>query len=287
MPFAKEEIVQHIDKLPAFSSTVSKIMMLANNPKASPGDLIQAISLDPLMTTKVLGLINSAYFSMREKVVSLKRAVIMLGFNTIKNVAIGSAVVSSIKMRNNYRWYTGDQFWEHCLGVGIGAKIIASKTGVSAQDQDEYFIAGLLHDIGKVVFIQHHPDEHAALYGADVEPGVSKNILEEREFGIDHAELGGLVAKKWDLPPSLIESIKSHHSLAPTGNPVFDKMTAAVHIANFICNEREIGIKKRRGVEGYNVDQALKTLSIGAKDMEPMFAELEKKVEDAKVFLKN
>jgi HD-like signal output (HDOD) protein len=287
MPFKKEEIIQHIDKLPAFSSTVSKIMLLANNPKASPGDLIQAISLDPLMTTKVLGLINSAYFSMREKVVSLKRAVIMLGFNTIKNVAIGSAVVSSIKMRNNYRWFTGDQFWEHSLGVGIAAKIIASKTGVSAQDQDEYFIAGLLHDIGKVVFIMHNPDEHANISASAFEPGTRKTELEAKEFGIDHAELGGLVGKKWDLPPSLLEPIRFHHTLAPTGNPVFDKVVAAVHVSDFICNEREIGIKNRRGIEQYMVGDALKVLSIAEKDVANMFSELEKKVEDAKVFLKN
>lgn len=287
MPFKKEEIIQHIDKLPAFSSTVSKIMLLANNPKASPGDLIQAISLDPLMTTKVLGLINSAYFSMREKVVSLKRAVIMLGFNTIKNVAIGSAVVSSIKMRNNYKWFTGDQFWEHSLGVGIGAKIIAVKSGVSAQDQDEYFIAGLLHDIGKVVFIMHNPEEHAVISAVDFVPGTQKTLLEAIEFGIDHAELGGLVAKKWDLPPSLLEPIRLHHTLAPTGNPAHDKVVAAVHVADFICNDREVGIKNRKGLDAYKVSDALKTLSIAENEVSNMFSDLEKKVEDAKVFLKN
>lgn len=287
MPFKKEEIIRQIDELPAYSSTILKIMSIANNPKASAVDLIQVISLDPLMTTKVLGLVNSAYFGAREKVVSLKRVVIMLGFNTIKNVAIGSAVVSSIKMRNNYRWFTGDQFWEHSLGVGIGAKIIAAHAGVSAQDQDEYFIAGLLHDVGKVVLIQHNPDEHARIWAADFEPGSAKTELEEEEFGIDHAELGGLVAKKWNLPTSLLEPIRLHHSLAPTGNPAVDRMVSAVHVADYVCNDREIGIKNRCGTIGYKVRDALNCLSIGENEIAPLFTDLEKKVEDARDFLKN
>ncbi|MBI3795302.1 MAG: HDOD domain-containing protein [Nitrospinae bacterium] len=285
MAFNREEVVQHIDKLPAFSSTVAKVMQLANNPKSAPSDLIQAISLDPLMTAKVLGLINSAYFSMREKVVSLKRAVIMLGFNTIKNIAVGSAVVASIKLRNNYKWFTGDQFWEHCLGVGIGARMIAANTGVSAVDQDEYFIAGLLHDIGKVVYVQYHPEEYAAISDAATEPGVAKTVLELREFGIDHAELGGLIAKKWELPRTLLEPIGRHHSAALVGEAGLDKLISAVHVANCYCREINLGIKGHLETIVLS-SEALKTLGIVQKNLPGYFADLEKKVEDAKIFLK-
>jgi putative nucleotidyltransferase with HDIG domain len=286
MPFERDEIVCHIDKLPAFSSTVAKIMQLANNPKSSPADLIQAVSLDPLMTAKVLGLINSAYFSMREKVVSLKRAVIMLGFNTIKNIAIGSAVVSSIKLRNNYRWFTGDQFWEHCLGVGIGARTIAVKAGVSVMDQDEYFIAGLLHDIGKVVFVQYNPEEYAVIDDPNYNPEEFKTALEKKEFGVDHAELGGLIAKKWELPTTLLEPIQRHHSVDVTGDERLDKIIAAVHVANCFCVERQVGIRGHKTIPVPN-PAALKILSIGEKDISGLFVDLEKKVEDAKVFIKN
>ncbi len=282
---SREQIIAHIDKLPSFSMTVAKIMKLSNDPKSSPKDIILAISLDPSMTAGVLGLINSAYFGMREKVVSLNRAVIMLGMNTIKNVAIGSAVVSSIKMRNNFKWFTGDQFWEHSLAVAVGAKMLAGKMGVSSQDRDEYFVAGLLHDIGKVVFVQYMADDYAEVTAPDYKSGVVKSQVEGVEFGINHAELGGLIATKWELPPQLIESIRDHHNPVFTGTPV-DKVKAAVHLADFYCNQREIGIKKRVGMELGSVE-AWDQIGLKEKEGGDVFSDLENKVEEAKVFLKN
>jgi putative nucleotidyltransferase with HDIG domain len=282
---SKDEIIKNIDKLPSFSMTVAKIMQLSNDPKSSPKDIILAISLDPVMTARILGLINSAYFGMREKVLSLNRAVIMLGLNTIKNVAIGSAVISSIKMRNNFKWFTGDQFWEHSLGVAVGAKLLAGRMGVPNQDRDEYFIGGLLHDIGKVVFVQYMADDYTNILDPNYKPGETRLQVEGVEFGIHHAELGGLIAKKWELPPQMVETIREHHVPVFSGNAV-DKVKAAVHLADFYCNQREIGIKKRMGMEKSNA-QVWQYIGMDEKEVDSVFSDLENKVEEAKVFLKN
>lgn len=263
--------------------TVAKVMHLSNDMRASPKDLIHAISLDPVLTAEVLRLINSAYFGMKQTVVSLNRAVILLGVNTIKNVAIGSAVIGAMKMRN-FKYFTSDEFWEHSLGVATGSKILAARLGVPAQDRDEYFIAGLLHDIGKVIFVQHAAEEFARLSDPGHRPGVAKSKVEEEIMGVSHAELGMLIAKKWELPPQLLDTIHGHH--APSFGGANDQVKAAVHLADWYCNRVEIGIKRRGEMEMLSPEvwDILKIPEDGAGDV---FKDLGKMVEDAKVFLKN
>ncbi|MBI5638345.1 MAG: HDOD domain-containing protein [Nitrospinae bacterium] len=280
----KEEITKHIDRLPGFSMTVAKVMHLSNDLRASPKDLIHAISLDPVLTAEVLRLINSAYFGMKQEVVSLNRAVILLGVNTIKNVALGSAVIGSMKMRNNFRFFTSDQFWEHSLGVAVGSKTVAARLGVPAQERDEYFIAGLLHDIGKVIFVQHLPDEYARLSDPAYRPGVAKSEVEEKFMGVSHTELGMLIAKKWELPEQLRETIAEHHS--PKFGRPNDQVKAAVHLTDWYCNRAEIGIKGRAGMEMLS-PEVWDILKISENGVDDVFKDLGKSVEDAKVFLKN
>lgn len=279
----KEEITKHIDRLPGFSMTVAKVMHLSNDMRASPKDLIHAISLDPVLTAEVLRLINSAYFGMKQAVVSLNRAVILLGVNTIKNVAIGSAVIGAMKMRN-FKYFSSDEFWEHSLGVATGSKILAGRLGVPAQERDEYFIAGLLHDIGKVIFVQHLAEEFARLSDPQYQPGVPKSELEEKFMGMSHAELGMLIAKKWELPPLLLDTIHEHHK--PKFGGENDMVKAAVHLSDWYCNQNEIGIKRRAGMEMLSpgVWDILKVSENGLGDV---FKDLGKMIEDAKVFLKN
>ncbi len=280
----KEDIIKHIDRLPGFSMTVSKVISLSNDLRASPKDLIHAISLDPVLTAEALRLINSAYFGMKQQVSSLNRAVVLLGVNTIKNVAIGSAVIGAIKMRNNFNYFTSDQFWEHSLGVATGSKILAARLGVPPQDRDEYFIAGLLHDIGKVILVQHLPDEFARLTNPAYRPGEFKSVVEKEALGVNHAELGMLIAKKWELPPLLLETINEHH--APRFGSDSDRLKAAVHLSDWYCNQNEIGIKNRHGMEMLS-PEVWDILAVPERNAGDVFVNLGKMVEDAKVFLKN
>ena len=142
----KEDLLKMLDKIPQFSVSVSKVITLSGDPNAPPKEIIHAISLDPELTARVLKLINSSYFGVTSKIVSLQRAVVMLGMNTIKNVAISTSVLSKIKLRGNFKWYSNSEFWEHCLACAVASKMIAAKIGVSVQQREEFFIAGLLHD---------------------------------------------------------------------------------------------------------------------------------------------
>jgi putative nucleotidyltransferase with HDIG domain len=281
----KDDIVRMLDKIPQFSVTVSKVIQLSSDPNASPKEIIHAISLDAELTAKVLRLVNSSYFGVTSKIVSLQRAVVLLGMNTIKNVAISSSVLSKIKLRGSFKWYTNSEFWEHSLGCAVASKMLAAKMGVSMQQREEFFISGLLHDIGKVIFLQYLADDFSLIEDPSYSPGMKKTDIESREFGINHAELGSLMAERWKLPPVLSEAILEHHDPVMAGGDV-DKVKAAVHIANAACNRMGIGIKKNVELDSISGD-AWNTISIEPGEPEALFEGLEEKVNEAKIFLSN
>jgi len=206
-----EQIQKHIARLPSLSTTVAKVLETCNDPKSSPNDLNRIISLDPLLAGQVLKLINSAYYSLRQRVSSLTRAIIMLGINTVKNLVLSCAVLEQMRDKKSFRALSAEKFWAHSLGVGVIAKNLAKVKGLSLAEQEEFFICGLLHDLGKIPLNQKFPDEYLKALDMAERSCRSLGDAESVVFGIDHATVGGWVARKWHLGPSVIESLDYHH----------------------------------------------------------------------------
>src|SRR5512136_1775497 len=117
----------YISRMPSLPITVSKILQICNNPKTSPVDLNQVISLDPVLMGKVMRLINSAYYSLPNQITSLVRAIIMLGINTVKNLALSTAVLGTLGRASDFQALNMEGFWRHSIAVGVTAKLISSK----------------------------------------------------------------------------------------------------------------------------------------------------------------
>jgi putative nucleotidyltransferase with HDIG domain len=283
-PILKKDVIKHIDSIPAFNATLAKVIQLSRDPDSQTKDLIKTISIDPNLTAEILKLINSAYFGLTGKVFSLNRAVVMLGMNTVKNVAISSSLITTLKMRDDFMWFTSDEFWEHSLGCAVGAKIIAEHLNIRVQEREEFFIAGLLHDIGKLVLVQHFPDEYSRLIDPDNSGGKTRSELEMGEFGLSHAELGSIMIKNWKLPETLSDTIGCHHKLSLSGDG-YDRIKVAVHVADYECNKREIGIKNN-GVQEKLDPEAYGKIGLDEGEVNKLFEDLEKQIENAKVFLK-
>ena len=281
----KNDIISMLDKVPQFSVTVSKVIQLSADPNSQPKEIIHAISLDPELTAKVLRLINSSYFGVAAKIVSLQRAVVMLGMNTIKNVAISTSVLSKIKLKSNFKWYSNSEFWEHSLACAVAAKMLSIKMGISAQQREEFFIAGLLHDIGKVIFLQYLSDDFSVIEDPEYSRGEIKSDLETREFGVNHAELGCMLAEKWKLPTVLVDAIAQHHHPVLQGDDT-DRVKAAVHLSNAACNNMGIGISKSVDM-GAIKDEIWDAVSLKPADLEQILDGLKNRVDEAKVFLSN
>ena len=278
-----KEILDFVDKMPGFSPAVLKIISLANDPKANPGDIVNAISMDPVLTAKILRLVNSAYFGPGRNIASLNRAVIMLGFNTIKNIALSVSVATALSIRGDFKWFTNDEYWEHCLGCALAARMLAKATGVGPLQVEEFFVAGLLHDIGKAVMIQRYGAECQRIYDPEQAPGRPRHELERESFGISHARLGGLIAQRWKFPESLSTAISFHH--APMEAPEDHRHLALiVHVANYTSHHLKIGIQTPANLDNIS-EKAREAFDMPADEIIETTTGLSEAVEDAKVFL--
>lgn len=281
----RESIVRKLDKIPQFSAAVTKVLQLSNDSDTSAKDIVRAISLDPELTAKVLGLVNSSYFGISRKIISLQHAAVLLGIGNIKNIALSTSVLSKLEFKGNFKWFSDSEFWEHNLACAVGCKILAGKIGIPKKDIEGFFIAGLLHDIGKVVFLKYFAEDYSVIENPDYLPEKKKTDLESEEFGINHAELGSMMADKWHLPAELSEVIRQHHSPLFDGGE-HDQMKAAVFISDIYCNKMGIGIQKRADM-GLIKKETWKLMKLEPDGLETLFADLEDKVSEAKVFLAN
>ncbi len=210
----KEEhlkIIQaYLANMPSLSTTVTKVLLVCNSPMTTANDLNKVVSLDPVLTGSVLQLINSAYFSVRDKVTSLTQAIIILGLNTIKNLALSTAVIGTVGNKKSSKDEM-DKFWTHCICTGVTAKAIAMETGVLRSECEEYFVAGLLHDLGKIPLIQCFTNKYIKVAAIADQRKIPLYKAEKAVFGTTHEETGKLIAEKWELHGAIHHSICAHH----------------------------------------------------------------------------
>jgi len=278
------KIENYVGGMPSLPVTVSKVLEVCNNPRMSPIDLDKVIQLDPVLMGRVLKLINSAYYGLGTQVTSLARAIIMLGVNTVKNLALSTAVVDRLVDKGAFRALNMDGFWRHSLCVGVTSKLIAKRRGVDPKSIEEYFAAGLLHDIGKIPINAALSAEYVrAMSVADMER-ISLHRAEARELGIDHAEAGAVVARSWRLAGAIGDAVAHHHALDGYEGDHRD-VVLTVAVANYFATREGIGFSGNRypdklGPEIYAELGMSKSLLEELE--EPVAAEIDR----AKIFLK-
>jgi putative nucleotidyltransferase with HDIG domain len=238
----------YIRKLPSFPATVNKVMEICYDTNTSPSDLSKVISLDPVLSGKVMQLINSAYFGFPREIVSLVRAIIMLGMNTVKNLALGLAVMSTLGSSKNFHALDMDAFWTHSLGVGVISKLIAKKHNVTPEKLEGYFIAGLLHDIGKIPLNGKFSDEYRLAMEISEREHQPLSISERQILGIDHTLVGGLIGENWNLGTEIIDTVTSHHSPETYTGEQKDILFTTI-LANHFANRSGIGFSGDPSVE--------------------------------------
>jgi len=229
-----------IRKMPSLSTTVVKVLETCNDPQSSANDLKRVISLDPVLTGRVLKLINSAYFALGKPITSLTRAIIMLGVNSVKNLALSFAILRNMRGSRSFHAFGADDFWLHCLGVGVVAKSLAAAKGLSPAEQEEHFVAGLLHDLGKLPLNNQFPEEYFQVCQSSGKEGSTFQLSEDRVLGIDHCQVGAMIARKWRLGVSLIETLSCHHQVDDSRKSCRD-LVSIISLANQITIELKIG----------------------------------------------
>jgi putative nucleotidyltransferase with HDIG domain len=226
------QIEAYVARMPSLSTTATKVLETCNNPQSSPNDLNRLIALDPVLAGQVLRLINSAYYSLRHPVSSLTRAIIMLGVNTVKNLVLSFAILQQLPIAKRFGALSPVSFWEHSVAVGVIAKWLAEFKRVDLKDQEDYFVGGLLHDLGKIPLNHQFADETQQAMVLARQHRCSAVHAESIIFGFDHSMVGGLIARKWRLSPAFVNVLAYHHRPAesPENNPQLVFMVALADV---------------------------------------------------------
>lgn len=275
---------EYVGGMPSLPTTVSKVLEVCNNPKTSPIDLDRVIQLDPVLMGRVLKLINSAYYSLGSQVTSLVRAIIMLGVNTVKNLALSSAVLDRVSSKKDFRALNMEGFWRHSLCVGVTAKLIAKERGVDAKSLEEYFAAGLLHDIGKIPLNNALADEYVQTMALADRERISLAAAERRVLGMDHCEAGGVVADSWKLTGAIADTVRWHHDLQGYSGEYGD-ILRTVAVGDFYANREGIGFSGNRYPEKVT-PETFSLLGIERSMLDELDEPVNAAIEKAKVFLK-
>lgn len=278
------KVNKFIQDMPPLSVSVSRILELSKNPKVDAKMLNDVISVDPVLTGKVLKLVNSAYYAMPNRVTSLVRAIVMLGINTIKNLVISTGVISAVNQKQNENSALDmTSFWRHSVGVGVLAKFLALKQNVDPKQVEEYFVAGLLHDIGKLPLDFVIAEGYKDIIDLSQKRGLPLYQLESRYLGINHSELGERIVDLWKLPTNLRETIIFHHTIEEV-QPQFKRLVSTVFIANNISNKIWQGAAGDYAVNE-DISEMLKITGLTEDDLEQAALNADAGVKKAEVFL--
>jgi putative nucleotidyltransferase with HDIG domain len=205
-----DDLAAFVDKMPAFPKSVQRIMQLTSDKDSAAKEIVDVIENDPVMTLKILKVINSAFYGIPHKINSIQQAIIHLGLNTINNLALSTAAIGILNKSNKANFNT-QKFLLHSLTTGEISKVLAEKHAVPQSDSSAFFTAGLLHDFGKIVFAEFMPEQFRMALEASTQENISLDEAEHHYIGLDHSLAGKLLATKWNLDKPLINTIGHHH----------------------------------------------------------------------------
>lgn len=203
-----EAIYSQIDSLPSLPAIVIDVLEITGNPESSANDLMNAILPDQSMCAAILKIANSAFFGLPRQVGTVEKAIMVLGFDEVKNIVLGKAVFNSFKELNGNNKETIEDFWEHSFTCGLAAKIIAEHVDLSPS---QLFIAGLIHDIGKLAMLMTFPNIYQHLLFTTDESWVNNCEKESELFFISHDKVAERILNRWLFPENLVVGVGYHH----------------------------------------------------------------------------
>lgn len=218
--------------LPTMPEVLLKLNEIMADPDTSAADVAKVVSADPAVSTNILRIVNSAYYGLQVRVSSVSLAISVMGFNMTKKVALKAAVFSSFGgKKEKIQHFDPSAFWKHAVYAGVAARTMsqASKMFADMHPEDAY-IAGLLHDIGKIIMMEKSAPQYLGMLRKSAQSGRSEAEVELEEFGYTHADVGSVLAIKWSLPEDLAIAIRYHH--APARDPFHRSLSSLIHLAD-------------------------------------------------------
>ena len=276
----RKQIEKFIRRIPSLSTTVGKVLEICSRADASPNELNKVIALDPVLTGQVLKLINSAYYSLVNKVTSLTRAITMLGLNTVKNMALSTAIIRTVSGAKKSKILPTKKFWAHSISVGVSAKLLAQVKDIPLMEREEYFISGLLHDLGKIPF----DDDYIHVLGKAKREQIPLIDAERELLGIDHQEVGLMIAEKWKLNKAISSCIGNHHDLDQLDEE-YQRQAAFVALGNVYSAIYDIGFAGDMYPAESEIERLLDLTDLSWQEFADIRDDIDIEIDKAQIFL--
>jgi len=275
-----QRIVNQIQSLPTLPQVAQHVIALVENPDTSSSSLAKAIGSDAALVSKILRIVNSAYYGLPRKITTVSQATVILGFNTVKNLVITTSVFSAFNNDLKNHRFDRKKFWEHSLGCAVASKVLSKRIRMGLPE--EAFVAGLIHDVGKIVLDQYfHKDFEAVLTLVETEQ-ISIVAAENKILGIDHTKIGEWLCDKWNFPIHIQESVVYHHSPLLTQHN--RKMVAIVHLADAIARIEGLGFSGDQQPPSIE-PQSWEMINIPEEELGELVEEIKEEFEKTTVFL--
>jgi putative nucleotidyltransferase with HDIG domain len=232
-----ELLLQNVNQLPTLPIVYDRLQKALSNPLVSVKDVSKVIEQDQSLTSKLLHIVNSAYYGFPGKISSLSRAIVILGFNEVKHLTLSISVLSTFNKQAKGSNFDYSAFWKHSIAVAVLSGIIAKKYCTSKVfSHEEAFVAGLLHDIGNLIEDQYIADLFTEVLKIQETETKYHWEAEKEVMGFTHEEAGELLAEKWNLPQVLIDTIGFHHTvIARKSYSAIFPVISVVHLADIIA----------------------------------------------------
>jgi putative nucleotidyltransferase with HDIG domain len=230
MDIHPRELKQFVGDLPTLPVVFQELFSRMQDPDTDVATLAEVISKDPALTAKILKLVNSAFYGHPAQITTISRAVIIMGFQAVRSAALAVSVFERFKdLESAAKAFDLDRFWRHSIATSCLAKQLSIVLG-RCQPEDA-FVAGLLHDVGKLVMLQHFPEDVDDLTRAAAEQQLTWRSCEEVLFPINHAGIGRALFRAWDFPAGVIEAVACHHE--PNEASRHAELASLVHLADY------------------------------------------------------
>jgi len=268
-------------QLPPLPQALTRALQIIQDPLSQRSDLADVLSLDQGLTGLFLRMVNSAYYGLPRRITSLNEAIGYLGYETVESIILAVSVSKVLSRPVPAYLLESGALWQHSVAVASGAEWIARYRRLGAAS--EFYVAGLLHDVGKLALDAMQSGQVQWDNEGDEQPPIQDwTKVERMKTGHDHAEVGAIVVRSWNLPDRVVEAVACHHN---PGQATLDpQFTAVVHVANAAALMAGIGI----GVDGLRYpldDAAFDLLAWQEADMANLMGEMRGAVAKAEEIL--
>ncbi len=255
-------ILDDVKSFPSMPAAALKLLTLLKDENTSNAQIEQILRYEPGLTANILKLTNSAYFGLPTKIGSIRQAILMIGWKKLTQIVLASCVSAIIdKPVQGYDLSAGD-LWRHSVAVSVASETLVKELNLSVSE--EIFTAALLHDVGKMVLGRYVKEDIAVIDGEEMQD-VPFEQVERSMFGIDHAEIGANILRRWSFPPAMISAVRWHHE--PDSAPKPNTMIDVVHVADVLCLMSGIGVG-REGLQYRPSPMACERIGLSEEHLE-------------------